>query len=197
MSDWNNLESTWQQVMSGALEAYIEGSIPIGAVVADEHGVIVSRGRNKFTQDRIAHAETEALRTVPITLNRNNAMLFSSMEPCPMCIGAIRLMRLRAIKFAARDPAAGSIELLRATQFMRHVECQVFEPDDLLLERVNVAMMMEYRTRNGHQRWRESWFSYLPEAVEVGETLAASTFFEESRQSTPQKIYDTIAAKFC
>lgn len=56
MSDWNKLESTWQQVMSGAFEAYIEGSIPIGAVVADEHGVIVSRGRNKFTQDRIAHA---------------------------------------------------------------------------------------------------------------------------------------------
>ena len=114
-----------------------------------------------------------------------------------MCTGAIRVMQLRALKFAARDPAAGSIELLRATHFMRRFECQVIEPGDPLLERVNVAMMMEYRTRNGHQRWRESWFSYLPESVEVGETLAASKYFEESRQSTPQKIYDTIAANFC
>jgi len=196
MSDWNKLKSIWQQVMSGALKAYFEGSVPIGAVVVDEQGVVVSRGRNKFTQDRIAHAETEALRTVPTNLNRKNATLYSSMEPCPMCTGAVRVMQLKAVRFAARDPAAGSLELLGATQFMRHFDCQVFEPNDLLLERVNVAMMMEFRTRNGHKRWRDSWFAYLPEAVEVGEALAASMAFDGLRQSTPQKTYDTIAANF-
>lgn len=198
MSDWDKLEGTWQQVMRGALDAYLEGSIPIGAVVVDEHGEVVSFGRNKFTQDRIAHAETEALRTIPSTLNRTTSTLYSSMEPCPMCTGAVRVMQLRAVKFAARDPAAGSTELLGATRFMRQFECQVFEPTDALLERVNVAMMTEYRTRNDHTRWRDDWFAYLPEAVEVGEALAKSREFEGwfKVSSTPQEVYDAIASNF-
>ncbi len=198
MSGWDRLDSRWQTVMLAALEAYLEGSIPIGAAVVDERGEIVSVGRNKFSEDRIAHAETESLRTVPSTLNRQNASIYTSMEPCPMCTGAIRVMQLKTLRMAARDPAAGSSRLLNATKFMRHFECRVVDPTDAILEFVNVTMMLEYRTRNGHNRWRNDWFAYLPKAVETGEALAASKRYDSwlSKNSVPQDIYDDIASCF-
>ena len=192
------LGNTWQAVMQAAVEAYLENSIPIGAAIVSKGGEVVSVGRNKFTQDRIAHAETEALRIVPASLDRKNASIYSSMEPCPMCTGAIRVMQLKTLHMAARDPAAGSTELLGATRFMRHFECEVVGPSDSTLEFVNVALMLEYRTRNGHQRWRDDWYAYLPLAVETGENLAASGLFRmwlENGNST-QEIYDTVASYF-
>jgi tRNA(adenine34) deaminase len=198
MSSWNNLERTWQQVMLAAFEAYLENSVPVGAAVVDEHGEVVAVGRNKFSQDRIAHAETEALRIVPVTLNRTNAGIYSSMEPCPMCTGAIRIMQLKTLHIAARDPAAGSTELLSATRFMRQFECQVAGPTDSTLEFVNVAMMLEHRTRNGHKRWRDDWLAYQPNAVQTGEALAASGSYETwlNDGSTAQEIYDSLASYY-
>ena len=89
-----------------------------------------------------------------------------------MCTGAIRVMQLQSLHVATWDPAAGSTELLKATQFMRQFECDVAGPDCPELEFVNVALMLEYRTRNNHLRWRENWYSYLPAAVDLGEELA-------------------------
>jgi tRNA(adenine34) deaminase len=198
MTSWNRLEGTWQTVMRGAIEAYLENSVPVGAAVVDEHGTIITVGRNKFSQDRIAHAETESLRAIPATLNRKKASIYSTMEPCPMCTGAIRMMQLKTIHIAARDPAAGSTALLNATKFMRHFECQVVEPTDPTLEFVNVAMVLEHRTRNGHYRWRDEWFAYLPNAVLAGEALAASGHYETwiNAGSTIVEIYDHIASCF-
>ena len=195
MTGWDKLQSVWQQVMLGALESYLENSVPVGAVVVDEQGEIVSVGRNKLSQDRIAHAETEALKAIPSSVDRKTASIFSSMEPCPMCTGAIRIMQLKTLHIAARDPAAGSTELLNATKFMRHFECEVVDPADPALEFVNVALMFEHRTRNGHNRWRDEWFTYLPLAVETGEALAASGKYEAwvTNGSTAREIYDEIS----
>jgi len=198
MSNWNQLNDTWKQVMNSAFEAYLENSIPVGAAIVDEYGEVVSVGRNKFSQDRIAHAETESLRNAPPTLNRKQASIYSSMEPCPMCTGAIRMMQLKNLYMAARDPAAGSTALLNASEFMRYFECQVVSPTNPTLEFVNVAIVLEHRTRNGHKRWRENWFSYLPKAVETGETLAASGQYQVwlDNGRTAHEIYDQIASYF-
>ena len=81
---------------------------------------------------------------------------------------------------------------------MRYFECQVVDATDAVLEFVNVAMMLEYRTRNGHNRWRADWDAYLPKAVETGEALAASEQYESwlAKKSPPQEIYDDIATYF-
>ena len=99
-----------------------------------------------------------------------------------MCTGAIRMMQLGSVHFATRDPAAGSTELLTATRFMQRFPCKVVGPTHTLLEFVNVALTLEYRTRNGHQRWRDEWYSYLPNAVEAGEALARDGKFAEWQQ---------------
>ena len=177
VTTWNRLDAPWRHAMRAAIEAYLDDSAPIGAVVFDSNDRAISIGRNDFERDRLAHAELQALKGVPANANREALSLYSTMEPCPMCTGAIRMMQLRSLHFAAKDPAAGSTELLSATAFMKRFACDVVGPSDAGLEFANVALMLEHRTRNGHRRWRDEWSSYLPEAVAVGEKLAADRRF--------------------
>jgi len=84
---------------------------PFGAVVA-QGGVIVAEGWNRVlsTLDPTAHAEVVAIRRATKALGRRSlegCVIYSSCEPCPMCLGAIHWARLDAIHFAAtRDDAA-------------------------------------------------------------------------------------------
>ena len=185
--------------MQAALDAYLEGSAPIGAVVVDPTGNVVSIGRNDFSGDRLAHAETQALKAVPTDASRDELSLYSTMEPCPMCTGAVRMMQLRSLHFATKDPAAGSTELLSATSFMRHFACDVVGPTNSELEFINVALTLEYRSRNGHTRWRDNWISYMPTAVEVGERLASDRRFSAWRsEGTPASaLFEEVCSYVC
>jgi len=194
---WSSLGATWQRAMCIALETYLQGSAPIGALVVDGSERPVSRGANRFLGDRLAHAEMEALRGIPPDVERKALALYTTLEPCPMCTGALRMMQLRAVHYAARDPAAGSTGLLTANEFMRRFPCEPIGPDAPALEFVAVAALLEYRTRNGHDRWRESWHAYQPEAVELGEALAASGRFHEWQRAhaTAEEIFCEVAAR--
>ena len=194
MDSWSTLDSRWQQAMGPALRAYLSGSAPAGAAVFAADGTLVSQGSNAFQRERLAHAEIQALNAVPQAAARSDLTLYCTMEPCPMCTGAIRMMQLRTVRFATRDPAAGSTDMLAMTPFMRHFPCAVTGPEDTLLESANVALMLEYRTRNGHRRWRDEWYSYLPSAVEVGERLAADKQFLtwQREQSSPELVYNVV-----
>jgi tRNA(Arg) A34 adenosine deaminase TadA len=89
------------------------GGGPFGAVVVHE-GRIVGEGTNRVTQanDPTAHAEIEAIRSACAALARYSlagAQIFSSCEPCPMCLGAIHWARLDKIWFAATREDAAAI----------------------------------------------------------------------------------------
>jgi tRNA(adenine34) deaminase len=196
MKDWNHLDVNWRHAMQAALDAYLAGSAPIGAVVVDSRGNVISIGHNDFAGDRLAHAEMQALMAVPADASREELSLYSTMEPCPMCTGAIRMMQLRSLHFAAKDPAAGSTELLGVTPFMRYFTCDVIGPTIPELEFVNVALTMEYRARNGHRRWRDNWISYLSRAVDAGEKLAAEGRFANWQQEglASEAIYEEVCS---
>ncbi len=196
MTEWNRLDTCWQHAMRAGLEAYVDGSAPIGAVVVDSNGLVISVGRNNFAADRLGHAEMQALKGVPTDTKRDQISLFSTMEPCPMCTGAVRMMQLKSLHFATYDPAAGSTELLNATRFMRRFSCEVIGPAHPMLEFANIALTLEYRTRNGHRRWRDAWISYNPRAVEAGEKLAEEHRFStwEKAKSKPETIFEEVCA---
>ena len=87
-----------QEYMNLALElglqAAREGDIPVGALVVDPCGEIIGRGRNRrrIEHDPTAHAEVVALREAARNLgvwNLNGCSLYVTLEPCPMCAGAI------------------------------------------------------------------------------------------------------------
>ena len=114
-------EEPWRACFELAWESFHDGTFPIGAVVTDETGAIVSRGRNMiFSKERrigqlagsfVAHAEIDALAGVTGGLSRH--ALYTSMEPCLMCAGAARLAMVGVVRFAASDPLwAGNKKLV-------------------------------------------------------------------------------------
>src|SRR5207302_7125129 len=70
---------------------------------------------------RLAHAEVNALVSVDhAAVHARDCVLYTTLEPCALCVGAIRMLGLKDVRYAARDPVAGSLALFEATDFMRH-----------------------------------------------------------------------------
>lgn len=197
MSRWRELPATWQASFEQAVVAYLHlKSAPVGAVVVDERREIVARGANNFEANRLAHAETAALSAIPPGVDRSKCEIYSTVEPCPMCIGAIRLCQVRGLHFAALDPAAGSTAFLDASEFMREFSCSVYPPSTPELEFVVVALVTEFRTRTGHHRWRERWRQYHPRGAELGDRLASSNVYRQwvSSSISAEHLYESLAA---
>ncbi len=91
-----------------------EGEVPVGAVVVCD-GEIVGRGRNRREKDKnaLAHAEIEAINEACKTLGGWRLWkcdLYVTLEPCPMCTGAIINSRIKKLVYGASDHKAGSCE---------------------------------------------------------------------------------------
>ena len=100
-----------------ALAAEQEGNLPVGAVIVLD-SQIIAEGRNAIWMPRFdatRHAEVEAMRAVPSDLwpRAERMSLYTTLEPCLMCLGAILLHRIGRVVFGAEDPNAG----LSAQQF--------------------------------------------------------------------------------
>jgi tRNA(Arg) A34 adenosine deaminase TadA len=151
---WAELAAPWQACLDQTWAAYRAGSLPIGAAVVDPDGSIVGRGRNRIFETvrdgaeprslfghRLAHAEMNALVSVDLsTVNVRECVLYTTLEPCALCVGAIRMVGLKDVRYAARDTVAGSLELLEASDFMRRADVQVRHPERPDLEAVLIAM---------------------------------------------------------
>jgi tRNA(adenine34) deaminase len=86
--------------------------VPVGAVVVHD-GKVIAEGRNRIRElkDPTAHAEMLALRKASRRLRRERlggTILFTTLEPCPMCAGAAVLARVDAVVYGAKDPKAGA-----------------------------------------------------------------------------------------
>ena len=92
------------------------GEVPVGAVVVvGDEIVAVAHNERETGGDPTAHAETLALRRAAAALGRwrlLDADLFVTMEPCPMCAGALVNARVRRLYFGCDDPKAGAVRTL-------------------------------------------------------------------------------------
>ena len=100
------------EALALAREAAAEGEVPVGCVIVRK-GIIVGRGRNRREKNRsaLAHAEVEAIRQACETLGGWRlweCTLYVTLEPCPMCAGAIINARIPRVVYGARDAKAGS-----------------------------------------------------------------------------------------
>lgn len=116
-----------QAALVEAKAAEAIGEVPIGCVVVVD-GKIVGRGHNlrEHANDATLHAEMLAIQEANAALNSwrlENAQLFVTLEPCPMCAGAIINSRIKEVYYAAADPkagAAGSVVNLLVGQKFNH-----------------------------------------------------------------------------
>ena len=96
-----------------AREAAAKGAVPVGCVIAGPDGAVIGRGRNRREEsgDATAHAELEAIRQACAALGDwrlSGCTLFVTLEPCPMCTGAIINARIPTVVFGAREALSGS-----------------------------------------------------------------------------------------
>ena len=96
-----------------AREALAAGEVPVGCVIVWSDGRIVGRGRNRREEDAdaLGHAELMAIREACREVGGwrlKEATMYVTLEPCPMCAGAIVNARIPVVRYGAKDPALGA-----------------------------------------------------------------------------------------
>lgn len=124
-------EDAMREAIAQAKEALSCGEVPVGAVVVCDGQIIASaRNEREGLCDPTAHAEVLALRRAAKALGRrrlHGCTLYVTLEPCPMCAGAIVMSEPEAVIFGAYDRAAGCAgsvySLPEDPAFMRQIPC--------------------------------------------------------------------------
>ena len=123
-------EKFMREAIAEAILAFQKGDVPVGAVAVRD-GQIIGRGHNRKEElkDPTAHAEMIALQEAARTLGGWRLIgvtLYCTMEPCPMCAGAMVQARLPRLVYAVGDPKAGAagsvVDLLRNERLNHRVE---------------------------------------------------------------------------
>lgn len=116
-------ESVDQKMMKVALvearKAFKANEVPVGAIIVNKNGQIIAKAHNiqEHSYDATAHAEVVAIRTACAKLSRRrlaDMTLYVTLEPCPMCAGAIHLSHIGRLVYGAPDARIGAVESLFA-----------------------------------------------------------------------------------
>lgn len=181
---WNDLEKPWQECFKLGWESLKRGSVPIGAVITNENGEIISKGRNMIYEDKgeseviarhkISHAEMNAIIKVNEFDHPNirQYTIYTTTEPCPMCFGTIVMANIRNIRFAARDRFAGASKLNDAIDYIKSKNISITGPYKGL-EEVQIAIHTAYEIKRyiNVERLLQAWRIDSPASVEIGEQL--------------------------
>lgn len=194
-----------------AWEADCDDCLPIGAAVTDAEGNLLSRGRNRIYHRHrdwskrgatLEHAEMEALRALDYdSRDPHPCILYTTTEPCPMCMGAFYMSGLRTLHYASREPWAGSANLLGTTWYLRFKPIKVSGPPDPLLELLVMALFIErdYRLRQTRLlagKFYERWLQSVPACLEAGHTLYQKGVVTQLRRqsATGEEMVNTVSA---
>ncbi len=115
------MDAIWMKMaLEEARNAFRKGEIPVGAVLVKD-GTVIAKAHNlcEAQRDATAHAERLVISQASQTLGRwrlSDCTLYVTLEPCPMCMGAVINSRVGKVVFGAKDPRAGACGSLLALQ---------------------------------------------------------------------------------
>ena len=122
-----NDEHWMRQALLAAAQARSREEVPVGTCIVSGDGLLAVAGnRTRTDQDPTAHAEIVALREAARKLGNyrlNDVVVYSTIEPCAMCAGALIQARVRRLVYGARDERAGAVEShfqICETDFLNH-----------------------------------------------------------------------------
>lgn len=127
MDELDLLPAPWRETFELMWEAYVAGTIPVGAVVAGVDDVVVSRGRNRIFGDRVAehlggtrlaHAEINALVGLSSDAVYEGLTLYTALEPCHLCLAAATTARVGRVTYAGADRYGGAVGMLLPSEDM-------------------------------------------------------------------------------
>ena len=183
---WENLGEPWQVCLESAWESYREGSVPIGAAIVDPQGRIVAQGRNRragglggtenqITAGPLAHAEVNAILALDTSgLDPRSCELYTLVEPCPLCVGAICMANIKVVHYAAADAWSGSTDLLQASRYLRWKAIRASAANIPHLVSIVHMVQVDEWIRREHPRLVEvfeCWSRAYPADVRLGQKL--------------------------
>lgn len=184
---WHDLELPWRAAFELAWESWCAGSLGIGAVVTDDDGEIVARGRNRIFEDaappgqvagtRLAHAEVNALAQLGYRDGRPlGHAIYTTLEPCLGCSGAIRMSLVGTVHYAAGDPLwTGANELLATNvEVVRHWPRVHGPRADALATLGFLLPLVRILERDPDARFVETYRDTRPAHVGLAEMLVVS-----------------------
>jgi tRNA(adenine34) deaminase len=140
-----------RQALAAARAAHARGEVPIGTCIVSNETLLAAAGNRTITDiDPTAHAELVALRAAAISTGNyrlTDAIVYSTIEPCVMCAGALIQARVKRLVFGARDERAGAVEShfrVCDTDFLNH---RVDVTAGVLEEECREIMQEFFRTR--------------------------------------------------
>lgn len=153
-----------REALRAADEANQRGEVPVGTcivsgtvsgIVSGEAMLAIAGNRTRTDQDPTAHAEIVALREAARKVGNyrlNDAIVYSTIEPCAMCAGALIQARIKRLVYGARDERAGAVESrfqICDTDFLNH---RIEVTAGVLEEECRAIMQAFFRARRDNQR---------------------------------------------
>jgi tRNA(adenine34) deaminase len=181
------LELAWQ--------ALLAGTIPIGAVVVDADGIVIRSGRNAvygeaapplISGSLLAHAEMNALVSLPVDGSYSDCRLVTSMEPCQMCTGALRMATVGALTYLGADPVNGTTWVLEAQRYVGYWPVSAKGPRADETGRLASGLVAAYHLRRRPAgRFVAAWRSARPDLLDAGAALVEAGMFELAAERQP------------
>jgi tRNA(adenine34) deaminase len=209
-AEWRRLPEHRCGAFRQAWAAYVAGTIPVGAVVVDPHGVIAAAARNRIFDASdpprgqlagswLAHAELNAIAQIDAERSRaaEGWAVYTTFEPCPLCAGAITVaFRGRiTVGYACRDPIGSGLRVLTDTDLRRSRQWQVQQlrgPFAVFAELLLAVYTVEARpTSRTAVRYREPPWRPLIETA--GAVLARGRDRGEAVEQVVATIWAAIA----
>jgi tRNA(Arg) A34 adenosine deaminase TadA len=166
MENNNNKNHIWEKCLDLAIESFNAKSLAIASIITNNKDVIVSYGSNqlrdnrdtynKITLSSIAHAEMNAIHNLGIPgMDGKDFTLYTTVEPCPMCIGAISLSRIKNVVVGSKDPYAGSTQWAQSNNYINSKNIKIiFESgyyEQLFFKLHYLSIKRELQDRPNHR----------------------------------------------
>ena len=200
---WKDVPVPWKAAFEEAWEAFRAGSVPIGAAICDESGIILIHDRNRSNETttvnrRISHAEANLLKRLDTSVGDLYSLtLYTTMEPCPMCMGTAVMAGIRHLRAASRDPYCGMVHLAETEPYYTE-KCldYTFEGGELEIVQLTIQSYRELRyiERGASPKVLEKFEAYLPRAVFVSHMLYTDKILDKlaEKNADISEVFDFI-----
>lgn len=208
---WENIGKPWQEAFKLAWEAYERGTIPIGCVIVTKDGKIISKGRNRIFDKvsknplagcNMAHAEMTAMLGLREWQHPEikSYILYTTMEPCPMCFGTMVMMNFRSICYGARDSVAGAIVLNDKIDYIKSKKMAIQQGSEEI-EIFQLILQSAYELEREHPKVKDilyKWSTINKDAIEYAKKLYNEKYFQQAikMEKTIEVVYSEVLSGY-
>lgn len=198
---WDDLNTEWKKCFSLAWQSYCHCNNPIGAIITNTKGNIISMNRNggkTIFPKRMSHAEINAISNLNSDVDMENLTLYSTLEPCVMCFSTIYVQKIKKIRFGCIDPHAGGTFLYKSSSYFSLREIDIKQYDNIEFRFVNALINIVYEMNNMKSKdllvYLDEWEKIFPSLTKI-----ANVIFQDNRlksysiESDVKLVYNYIA----